>query len=93
MILKRIFQRLAEMRTPECKKEKHERVDNWIRRRRACPTNKEKMDEFVSPFVDPVLRELLEPERLRQRAEMLKAIDRVCMLIQGSGPSATERGR
>ncbi len=80
------------MRTPECKKEKYERVDNWLRQRRACPTSEKQMDESDSPFVNPALRELLEPERLRQKAEMLKAIDRVCcMLIHGTGPSATER--
>ena len=36
---------------------------------------------------DPVFRELVEPERLRQTTEMLKAIDRVCMLIHAAQQS------
>ena len=32
-------------------------------------------------FVDPVLYELLTPERLRQAGEMVKAMDRVCAVI------------
>jgi hypothetical protein len=40
---------------------------------------------------DPVLHELLEPERLRQTTEMLKAIDRVCMLVQEGRRAPPER--
>jgi hypothetical protein len=36
-------------------------------------------------FVDPVLCELVEPERRRQRTEMLKAIDRVCEVVESRG--------
>jgi hypothetical protein len=33
-------------------------------------------------WVDPVLYELAEPERRRQRTEMRKAIDRVCEIVE-----------
>ena len=33
-------------------------------------------------FVDPELYELLTPERLRQSSEMIKAMDRVCAVIE-----------
>lgn len=89
--LKRIFERCAEMRTPECMKAKDERVANCIRGREACPSSKETIDQSDDPFVDPVLRDLLEPERVRQKTEMLKAIDRVCMLIDAAQQSATDK--
>jgi hypothetical protein len=90
MTLKRIIERVAEMRTPEGREERHERVANCLRRREGCPASQETIDESDNPFVDPVLRELVEPERLRQRTEMLKAIDRVCMLIHAAQQSAPD---
>jgi hypothetical protein len=33
-------------------------------------------------WVDPMLYELAEPERRRQRTEMRKAIDRVCEIVE-----------
>ena len=87
MTLQRIFERVAEMRTPECMEERHERVENWLRRQEANPTSKQTVHAFDSPFVDPVLRELVEPERLRQTTEMLEAINRVCMLVHGAQQS------
>jgi len=89
--LKRIFKRLVEMSTPEYETEKNERVRMHLRDREACPTSKEGIDvpgELIwedDPFQDPVLRELLRPERQRQKTEMLKAIDRVCLLIHDTG--------
>ena len=78
MTLQRMFERVVEMRTPKCKKEKAKRVENWLRHQEAS-----RRYAFDGPVVDPVLRELVGPERLRQTTEMLKAIDRVCMLIHG----------
>jgi hypothetical protein len=38
-------------------------------------------------FVDAVLYRLTDPERQRQRAEIVKAVDRVCEVIQkAKGP-------
>ena len=88
--LKRILERVAERRTPESMKEEDERLANYRRRREARLLSKETIDKYDDPYMDPVLRELLEPERLRQRTEMLKAIDRVCMLIHPVQQSAPD---
>jgi len=85
--LNRVFKRLAEMRTPEYQSESCERVEMWLKDREACATSKDAINlsrELMweeDPFQDPVLRELLKPERRRQKTEMLNAIDRVCLLI------------
>jgi hypothetical protein len=42
---------------------------------------------------DPILWDLTEPERMRQKAELLKAIDRVCMLIHETVSSAPDSPR
>jgi hypothetical protein len=88
--LKRIFERCAEMQKPEYLKEKEEREANALKLLKACRTGKEKMDVIHRAALDPVLHELMEPERVRQKAEILKAIDRVCMLIHEAGSSAPE---
>jgi hypothetical protein len=90
--LKRILKRLAKMGTPEYESESRERVARWSKEREACPTSKDGIElsrESMwgeDPSQDPVLRELLKPERRRQETEMLKAIDRICVLIQAPGP-------
>jgi hypothetical protein len=80
--LKRIFERCAEMQKPKYLKEKEKREANALSLVKGCHSGKEKMDALHRAALDPVLRELMEPERLRQKSEMLKAIDRVCMLIE-----------
>jgi hypothetical protein len=96
--LRKIFKRLTEMQKPEYRKETSERVENHIRR----PPNKEGINEphdsywdshwDDDPIQDPALLELLGPERGRQKAEMLKAIDQVCALIKAGGASLPDRG-
>jgi hypothetical protein len=51
------------------------------RRAQSCTTDKEKWDAHERAWADPILYELMEPERMRQEAQMLNAIDRVCMFI------------
>jgi hypothetical protein len=43
---------------------------------------------FRTLFADPVLLELLAPERSRQYGEMTKAINRVCELVDGQRQSS-----
>jgi hypothetical protein len=74
------------MKTPEGRKQRHERVQESLRNRESRLKSEEKTDVRFDPFQDdpfqdPVLRELLEPERQRQRTEMLNAIERVCNVI------------
>ena len=83
--LKRIFQRCAEMQKPEYLEERSKREVNALQLMKACRTDKEKLDMVERATLDPILHELIEPERLRQKAEMLNAIDRVCSLIQEAG--------
>ncbi len=96
--LKNIVKRLAAMATPEYETEKRERLRADSKDRKAGATRREKVGvSFESgwehdPFQDPVLRELLKPERQRQKAEMLKAIDRVCMLVHGTGSTPGASG-
>ncbi len=90
--LEKIFERCAEMDKPEYNQERQKRAENFTGRLRAARTSKERMDVIHEADRDPVLSELIEPERRRQKTEMLKAIDRVCMLVDAIHPSAPDRG-
>lgn len=76
--LKRLCECCAEMRKPEYNLE-----ENRKKREEALNHLKLKgeIGDMDSWGIDPVLHELLEPERERQKNEMLKAIDRVLMQI------------
>jgi hypothetical protein len=78
--LQKIFQRCYEMTQPEYKEERNARYVKTIELLRACRTTEEARNVDERQSVDPILSELMEPERMRQKTEMLKAIDRVCTL-------------
>jgi hypothetical protein len=72
-VLDKIFERCREIR-----KSGHE----WPEMRRIWPPQRYPSAAHHAPFVDRVLAELLAPERSRQQAEIIKAIDRFCELIE-----------
>jgi hypothetical protein len=85
---------------PDYFREQNERAESYLngkrkayylRRQKACRTEEERWEVQSEVFGDPVLHKLVQPERLRQRREMLKAIDRVCRLIHKTGGSAPDR--
>jgi hypothetical protein len=86
--LQKIFKRCAEMREPGYHKEREARVAKRLELLESSPTRGEARKMMESPYHDPILSELLEPERLRQKNEMLKAIDRVCRVVQEGGSFA-----
>jgi hypothetical protein len=79
--LKRIFERCQEMRKRGYREARLARMAKAEKRAESCSTDKEKWDAHERAWADPILYELMEPERLRQEAQMLNAIDRVCMFI------------
>jgi hypothetical protein len=83
--LEKIFERFEQMHRPEWGKEMQERVERFSREK-GWPAGNEELAPSEDPTCDPVLQKLIEPEQQRQWAEMLKAIDRVCALIQPGGP-------
>lgn len=100
--LKKIIKRYVEMCKPEYHEEKSARLDSYfngerkadyLKREQACRTKEEREELSCEVFGDPILHELILPERLRQRAEMLKTIDRVCTLIDGASGAAHDRTR
>lgn len=91
--LNKIFKRCVEMRQPEYDKEREERCAKVPELLKACRTGKERMDVIHRAQLDPLLYKLMEPERVRQKTEMLKAIDRVCMLIHEAGSLAPDSRR
>lgn len=78
--LKKIFERCAEMNNPE-----YDLAESRERRKEALQLLEVKgqlsSGSEYFPGIDPVLHELLEPERERQKREMLKAIDRIYMVL------------
>ncbi|HEY1788726.1 MAG TPA: hypothetical protein VGJ73_11245 [Verrucomicrobiae bacterium] len=83
--LKRIWERCAEMRQPEYMLE-----ENRKSREEAIDSLRTKGEIDRRFLLDPILHELLEPERMRQKREMRKALDRICMLIHEARSSASE---
>jgi hypothetical protein len=83
--VRRIFERCEEMRTPKSIREKSARVARHLKRQEVRLAAGEAIEESDDPFCDPVLQELIGPERQRQKTEMLKAIDRLCGLVQAAG--------
>ena len=86
--LKKIFERCAEMREPDYARQEEQRWADSIKFMKTCRTAQERMELLERAQRDPILYRLMEPEQLRQKAEMLKAIDRVCMRIHEAGSSA-----
>jgi hypothetical protein len=91
--LKKIVERCAEMEKPAYAQEEEQRWADSIRLMKTCRTPQERSDLIERAQRDPILLQLMAPERLRQKAEMLKAIDRVCMLVQEAGSSAPDSRR
>jgi hypothetical protein len=83
--LQKIFKRCAEMRQPGYREEREARVAKRLELLKSSRTRDEARDMMDRVQHDPILSELLEPERVRQKNEMLKAIDRVCRVIQEGG--------
>lgn len=78
-VVEKIFARWREMEEPTFEPEKN-RIDESL--------------VLSNPhlfFVDRVLHELLTPERRRQYREIVKAIDRVCEVIDGQRRTNTRR--
>jgi hypothetical protein len=90
--LDRILKRSAEVQRPEGIREAEEREARAFELSKGLP-GKERMALIERARLDPILSDLIEPERLRQKTEMLKAIDRVCMLIHEAGSSAPDSPR
>ena len=80
------------MQRPEGIREAEEREARAFELSKGLP-GKERMALIDRARLDPILSDLIEPERLRQKTEMLKAIDRVCMLIHEAGSSAPDSPR
>ncbi len=80
--LKKIFERCAEMRKPAYAQEEEQRLAEAQKLFKTCRTGQERLKLLERAQRDPLLSRLMEPERLRQQAEMLKAIDRVCILCK-----------
>ena len=84
--LAKLFERCTEMRQPGFKREEnHKPCGETLELRKA----KGNTIAYYYSRADPVLHELLEPERERQKNEMLKAIDRNCKLIHEASLPAT----
>jgi hypothetical protein len=67
------------MRKPEYREESRKRKEEAFERLKT--KGKRELSDYDYISADPVLHELLEPERQRQKKEMLKAIDQICKLI------------
>ena len=85
--LKKISERCAEMRKPAYAQKEEQRWEDCIKLMKTCRTAQERMELRERAQRDPILYQLMQPERRRQQAEMLKAIDRVCMLIHDASSS------
>ena len=89
--LKKIFERCAELKNFRYAQEQEwQRFMELRKFFKTCHSAEERMDLIERIQRDPILYELMEPERQRQKAEMLKTIDRVCILVQEAGASAPE---
>ena len=91
-ILDKILKRSAEVYRPEWIREAGKREARAFELSKGLP-GKERMALSARARLDPILSDLIEPERLRQKTEMLKAIDRVCMLIYDAGLPAPDSPR
>jgi len=90
--LDKILKRSAELQSPERIREADEREARAFELSKGLPP-KERIALWKRARLDPILSDLIEPERMRQKAEMVKAIDRVCMLIHEAGSSAPDSPR
>ncbi len=91
-MLDKILKRNLEVQSPELRNEADEREFEAFKMIRM---GKGPSGEGMMAFVrrarrDPILWDLTEPERRRQKAEMLKAIDRICALVHQPATSAPE---
>ena len=76
-------QRTVEKIQARCRQVRDRPLCDGMTRREAVQLeNLRKHPDLERVIVDPVLYELLEPERRRQQTEMLQAIDRVCELVE-----------
>ena len=91
--LQKIFDRCAEMRQPGFREETKARHAKNLELLKSSRTRSVARDIMRRANLDPILSELLEPERVRQKNEMLRAIDRVCVLIQEAGSPAPAQSR
>jgi hypothetical protein len=74
--LEKVFDRCRKMREPTFKKEPMKLNEQF------SESHPEAAENLIS--ADSVLYELFEPERRRQKAEIIKSIDRVCEVIEFS---------
>lgn len=77
-------QRIEEKIQERCRQVRDRPLCDGMTRREAVQLEKLRKHPDIAECVqvDPVLYELLEPERRRQQTQMLKAIDRVCELVE-----------
>ena len=78
-------QRTEEKIQERCRQVRDRPLCDGMTRREAVQLEKLRKHPDIAECgvqVDPVLYELLEPERRRQQTQMLKAIDRVCELVE-----------
>ena len=78
--LDKMLKRSVEAQRPELLQEGWEREARAVKLAKGL-SGKEVMTLMRRARLDPILWDLIEPEHLRLKAEMLKAIDRVCRLI------------